>query len=226
MAKSNASTVQEYLDELPDDRRPVVEAVRKAILKSLPKGYREAMNWGVINYEVPLERFPDTHNGHPLTYVALAAQKNLRLAAVATRYRARVRLERGDLDGAESDARSAVEALAGAAAMLGDALAMLSEVQRVRGDADDALATASRAVATLDSAGKTAIGEAGIRLAHVQALLAAGDRDAARAALSVAKARLQARARTIHDASLRRAFVEDVAENVATERLDVDSAPA
>jgi hypothetical protein len=38
MAKSNASTVQEYLDELPDDRRPVVEAVRKAILKSLPKG--------------------------------------------------------------------------------------------------------------------------------------------------------------------------------------------
>jgi hypothetical protein len=52
MAKSNAGTVQEYLDELPDDRRPVVEAVRKAILKALPKGYREAMNWGVINYEV------------------------------------------------------------------------------------------------------------------------------------------------------------------------------
>jgi hypothetical protein len=76
MAKSNANTVQEYLDELPDDRRPVVEAVRKAILKSLPKGYREAMNWGVINYEVPLERFPDTHNGHPLTYVGLSAQKN------------------------------------------------------------------------------------------------------------------------------------------------------
>jgi hypothetical protein len=32
MAKSKASTVQEYLDELPDDRRPIVEAVRKAIL--------------------------------------------------------------------------------------------------------------------------------------------------------------------------------------------------
>jgi hypothetical protein len=76
MAKSNARTVQEYLDELPDDRRPVVEAVRKAILKALPQGYREAMNWGVINYEVPLERFPDTHNGHPLTYVGLSAQKN------------------------------------------------------------------------------------------------------------------------------------------------------
>jgi hypothetical protein len=76
MAKSKASTVQEFLDELPDDRRPVVEAVRKAILKSLPKGYREAMNWGVISYEVPLKSFPDTHNGHPLTYVGLSAQKN------------------------------------------------------------------------------------------------------------------------------------------------------
>src|SRR5262249_544743 len=76
MAKSNASTVQEYLDELPDDRRPVVQAVRKAILKSLPKGSREAMNWGGINYEVAVERFPDSHNGHPLTYVGFAAQKN------------------------------------------------------------------------------------------------------------------------------------------------------
>jgi hypothetical protein len=47
MAKTNASTVQEHLDGLPDDRRLVVEAVRKAILKSLPKGYREAMTWGL-----------------------------------------------------------------------------------------------------------------------------------------------------------------------------------
>jgi hypothetical protein len=76
VAKSRAATVQEYLDELPEERRAVVTAVREVILAHLPPGYREAMNWGVINYEVPLERFPDTYNGHPLTYVALAAQKN------------------------------------------------------------------------------------------------------------------------------------------------------
>jgi hypothetical protein len=87
MAKSNASTVQEYLDELPGDRRPVVEAALKAILKPLPKCYREAMNWGVINYEVPLERFPDTHNGHPLTYVALSAQKNYYVLDMMSAYR-------------------------------------------------------------------------------------------------------------------------------------------
>src|SRR5689334_5703907 len=76
MARSNAATVQEYLDELPDDRRAVVAAVREVILRNLPPGYREAMSWGVISYEVPLERYPDTYNGQPLGYIALAAQKN------------------------------------------------------------------------------------------------------------------------------------------------------
>jgi hypothetical protein len=76
MARSNAATVQEYLDELPGDRRSVVSAVREVILRNLPPGYREAMSWGVISYEVPLERYPDTYNGQPLGYIALAAQKN------------------------------------------------------------------------------------------------------------------------------------------------------
>jgi hypothetical protein len=74
--KSSATTVQGYLDELPEDRRMVVEAVREMVLHNLPEGYREAMRWGMISYEVPLERYPDTYNGQPLTYAALAAQKN------------------------------------------------------------------------------------------------------------------------------------------------------
>ena len=74
--KSSATTVQGYLDELPEDRRAVVEAVREMVLHNLPEGYREAMRWGMISYEVPLERYPDTYNGQPLTYAALAAQKN------------------------------------------------------------------------------------------------------------------------------------------------------
>lgn len=69
-------TVQRYLDELPEDRRAVVEAVREMILHNLPEGYRESFNWGMINYEVPLERYPKTYNGQPLAYLSLAAQKN------------------------------------------------------------------------------------------------------------------------------------------------------
>jgi len=76
MARSQAATVKEYLEELPEERRAVIAAVRKVIVKNLPKGYQETMNWGLISYEIPLKRFPNTYNGQPLTYAALAAQKN------------------------------------------------------------------------------------------------------------------------------------------------------
>jgi uncharacterized protein YdhG (YjbR/CyaY superfamily) len=74
--RSNASTVEEYLGELPEERRAALEAVRQVILKNLPKGYEEAMNWGMITYQVPLETYADTYNKKPLMYAALAAQKN------------------------------------------------------------------------------------------------------------------------------------------------------
>ncbi len=77
MAKARASsTVDEYLAALPEERRAVVAAVRDVIRRRLPEGYRESINWGMITYEVPLERYPETYNGQPLLYVALAAQKN------------------------------------------------------------------------------------------------------------------------------------------------------
>ena len=69
-------TVQQYLEDLPEDRRAVMEAVREMVLHNLPEGYRESLNWGMIIYEVPLERYPNTYNGQPLGYLALAAQKN------------------------------------------------------------------------------------------------------------------------------------------------------
>ena len=74
--RSDAATVAQYLSELPVDRRSAIEAVRKMILEHLPKGYEEAMNWGMITYQVPLETYPDTYNGQPLMYAALAAQKS------------------------------------------------------------------------------------------------------------------------------------------------------
>jgi hypothetical protein len=76
MAQSKAASVAAYLKELPADRRSVLSAVRAVIRQNLPPGYREVMNWGMICYEVPLERYPDTYNRQPLCYAALAAQKN------------------------------------------------------------------------------------------------------------------------------------------------------
>jgi uncharacterized protein DUF1801 len=76
MVSSKATTPAAYLASLPADRRRVVAAVRAVIRKHLPAGYVETMNWGMLAYEVPLARYPDTYNGQPLMYLALAAQKN------------------------------------------------------------------------------------------------------------------------------------------------------
>ncbi|MAE67561.1 MAG: hypothetical protein CMJ18_25165 [Phycisphaeraceae bacterium] len=75
MAQSKASTPTAYLRELEPDRRRVISEVRKMIRAHLPAGYEEAMNWGMICYQVPLSACPDTYNGQPLMYAALAAQK-------------------------------------------------------------------------------------------------------------------------------------------------------
>ncbi|MFO0704843.1 MAG: DUF1801 domain-containing protein [Candidatus Andersenbacteria bacterium] len=73
---SNAKTVAAYLKALPPDRAKAVRAVRAVILKHLPRGYQEAMQWGMITYQIPLTRKPDTYNGQPLALAALASQKN------------------------------------------------------------------------------------------------------------------------------------------------------
>jgi uncharacterized protein YdhG (YjbR/CyaY superfamily) len=73
--RSEATTVAAYLASLPAERREAIEAVRAVILANLADGYEETMNWGMISYEVPLATHPDTYNGKPLTYAALASQK-------------------------------------------------------------------------------------------------------------------------------------------------------
>ncbi|GMR14318.1 MAG: DUF1801 domain-containing protein [Gemmatimonadota bacterium] len=74
--RSNATTVEEYIAELPDERAEAIRTVREAILTNLPSGFEETMNWGMITYQVPLETYPDTYNGKPLMYLALASQKH------------------------------------------------------------------------------------------------------------------------------------------------------
>lgn len=74
--RSKAESIEEYLTAMPEDRRMDIESVRKVVLENLPDGYEEAMNWGMITYQVPLTTYPDTYNNQPLMYAALANQKN------------------------------------------------------------------------------------------------------------------------------------------------------
>ena len=69
-------SVAAFLAGLDDARRAEVRRVRAVIRRSLPAGYEEVISNGMLVYQVPLARYPDTYNGHPLWYVALASAKS------------------------------------------------------------------------------------------------------------------------------------------------------
>jgi hypothetical protein len=73
--QSDADTVEAYLAEVPEDRRPAIEAVRAIVVANLPEEFEEVVQYGMISYVVPLERFPDTYNGQALAVASLANQK-------------------------------------------------------------------------------------------------------------------------------------------------------
>ncbi len=76
MVNNDAATPEEYLASLPEDRRAIVESLRKLILANLPEGYQETVGWGMLCYGIPLELYPNTYNKQPLGYLGLASQKN------------------------------------------------------------------------------------------------------------------------------------------------------
>ena len=76
MVSSTATTPQQYLASLPEDRRKVIAGVRKLLLDNLPAGIEENMNFGMLSYEIPFSTYPDTYNKQPLMFAALAAQKH------------------------------------------------------------------------------------------------------------------------------------------------------
>ncbi|MFM9181082.1 MAG: DUF1801 domain-containing protein [Phycisphaerales bacterium] len=77
--KSEATTVKEYLDALPDDRRAGIQAVRKVIRRNLDTEYEECMLYGMICYVVRRRAWPHGYHcdpSKPLTMAALASQKH------------------------------------------------------------------------------------------------------------------------------------------------------
>jgi hypothetical protein len=75
----DVQTVEEYLAAIPDDRRPVIEKLRKVVITNLPDGFAEQIAYGMINYVVPLTRYPKGYHvkkNEPLSFLAIASQKN------------------------------------------------------------------------------------------------------------------------------------------------------
>ncbi len=87
--QSKAKTVEEYIQSLPTEQAEVVRRVRAVILKNLPKGCEEGMQYGMIGYFVPLRLYPAGYLNKkdvPLPFMALASQKNYFSLYVMTVY--------------------------------------------------------------------------------------------------------------------------------------------
>lgn len=77
--KSDKETVEDYLEELPNERKEIIEKLRKLIKKNLPKGFKEMMNYGMIGYVVPHTTYPAGYHCDPklpLPFLNVASQKN------------------------------------------------------------------------------------------------------------------------------------------------------
>jgi hypothetical protein len=77
--QSKSKTVTEYIDSLSPERRQIINSIRKVILKNLPKGFQEEMNYGMIGYVVPHKIYPEGYHCDPtlpLPFLGLASQKN------------------------------------------------------------------------------------------------------------------------------------------------------
>ncbi len=77
--QSKASTVDEYISELPKDRQEAITKLRKEIRKNLPKGFKEGMGYGMMGYSVPHSIYPAGYHCDPklpLPFMGLASQKN------------------------------------------------------------------------------------------------------------------------------------------------------
>jgi len=74
-----ADTPEHYIDQLPEDRKPVIQKLRKTILDNLPDGFSETISYGMIGYVVPHSVYPAGYHcdpKQPLPFISIASQKN------------------------------------------------------------------------------------------------------------------------------------------------------
>lgn len=69
----------QYVNSLPEDRKEAITQLRKIILKNIPKGFQEAISYGMLGYVIPHKLYPAGYHCNPelpLPFISLASQKN------------------------------------------------------------------------------------------------------------------------------------------------------
>ncbi len=75
----DAKTPDDYIAQLPEDRKEAVSKLRETIKKNLPDGFEECINYKMIGYMVPHSLYPDGYHCDPklpLPFINIASQKN------------------------------------------------------------------------------------------------------------------------------------------------------
>lgn len=75
----NVSTVEEYLEVIPEDRKAPISKIRSIILEHIPEGFEEVIQYGMIGYVVPHSIYPNGYHckpSEPLPFAHIASQKN------------------------------------------------------------------------------------------------------------------------------------------------------
>lgn len=74
-----ASTPEEYISQIPEERRIHVDKLRTAIKENLPLGFEEGILYKMIGFYVPLSKYRKGYHcqlGTPLPFINIASQKN------------------------------------------------------------------------------------------------------------------------------------------------------
>lgn len=77
--QSTATTIEAYLEEIPEERKESFTKLRETILENIPNGFVELMSYGMIGYVVPHSIYPNGYHCEPklpLPFMAIASQKN------------------------------------------------------------------------------------------------------------------------------------------------------
>ena len=75
----SGSTIDEYISNIPEERRAIFAQLRSAILTHLPKGMVKQMSYGMLGYVVPKTVYSAGYHCNtdlPLPFANLASQKN------------------------------------------------------------------------------------------------------------------------------------------------------
>ena len=77
--KYTATSPDDYLSQLPEERAIVISKLRSLIQENIPEGFTEEMSYGMIGYIVPHSLYSEGYHcdpSLPLPFINIASQKN------------------------------------------------------------------------------------------------------------------------------------------------------